>query len=356
MQSLDLPSLSSSERKLFNDYLDRAQNQQPITTSETIPLDSSNIKYNYQPDTSTMQVSDLAEDTLFNGSMVPLRFPAPRPQRPITPTVLWKGKNRSELKGIREELQQAYHSQDMYDKFYNYNPFRSSIKLSPLPSTLENHYATIEDANPSTPVEFGEDMEASVRQSWSIGEKHRQVDLERETLRQQREHQRQQREQEAEDQRFQAAEKERAKLILKEQQDRDSKERFDLELKAIRAEKQAIVRQAQGAEAQTKFADNAEKIKVFEEMDILVNSGKLPDLQTYNKLRQTFGAKAVGRMVNIGPVQAFIEQNRRVYKELQKLQQMRQESKASAPPEAQAKKTGIVRFNEVIAGSKEVTI
>jgi len=36
---------------------------------------------------------------------------------------------------------------------------------------------------------------------------------------------------------------------------------------------------------------------------------------------------------------------------------MRQESKASAPPEAQAKKTGIVRFNEVIAGGKnDVTI
>ena len=95
---------------------------------------------------------------------------------------------------------------------------------------------------------------------------------------------------------------------------------------------------------------------LLEEMDALVKSGKLPDLQLYNKLRQTFGAKAVGRMVNIGPVQTFIDQNRAVYKELNKLREMKEESKAPPSEAPPPRRSNIVRYADVIAGGIEVTL
>ena len=55
-------------------------------------------------------------------------------------------------------------------------------------------------------------------------------------------------------------------------------------------------------------------------------------------------------MSQIAPVQAWLNSNRKTYVEFKRIHEMKQETKKTSAPEVQPKKTGIVRYADVIGG------
>ena len=291
--------LTDAERSVATDFLQRTLSaNKPKEVHATVDTDA--IIYHTEPSS----MADLASGA-FSGAIEPTPLQFNTPRKTLSSEKYLSSRS---IPAITDELRNIVRGNTPIDG--SFNPFRSAVKLSPFPRTLENHYErlAIEDAKPSEAANFGIS---------SVEVKERENKLE--VLRKAREA-RVQAQREKEEARVQAHEKEKEEKRVKDEDNQRRAREQEEQLKQLRELRHQQHQRAEKVASSKKFGSTDELISAYDEMNSVANgtSSEITPvvLKTYNKVRQAFGLHHVNRVANMELVKQFLEENRKLYNDI----------------------------------------
>lgn len=340
MQDINVHSLSSEQRSLLGDYLQRAQNQQneePFAIvddePESIKVDQSAINYNYTSNSKPLSIDELTAGT-FGGNIESVKFTTPKvlSQSLLRNTMMDYFDQQGEfvpkslVKEALTDLGRASENKKDFIRLHTSGgrmrsmfdgPTSPKISMFDPPAkdnnTLEYHYSpplAIEDTPSKTRSKIEEIIDEV--KPIKIVEK----------TKEERDNMRRAQRQRIKEQETQAKEIADLQRIAKEEEERQKVKQQQAQAKEIRDQQNQKYQKATEVASSKKFENPDELINAFDDMDS-ATKGSSSEITTdvlkkYNKLRQAFGLRHVGKVADMNKVIQFLNDNRNTYIEIKK--------------------------------------